>query len=227
MGHVITHDYLHQVFHYDKGIFYTVKELTIRPGHSIREYIQGKRVKHFNYLGLLIILFGLGHILYESPILHEVGRPVSSESYSFITWMDKYVTAYPKLFKLAQIPVFALVTWLMFKRAGLNFAEHIVLNAYITAYMFIVGFLCELIIVISNDINLIDPIHTFNSFLWVIYGTIFYYQFFSAYSYKKSGVLVRSLVATFSAMITVTLLLMGVYAVVTHASADSIRGLFK
>lgn len=50
------HDIQHGLFHFDQGIFYTAKQLFIRPGHSIREFIEGKRVEHFKPLSLVIIL---------------------------------------------------------------------------------------------------------------------------------------------------------------------------
>ncbi len=43
----ILHEIQHSIFHIDKGILYTTKELFIRPGLTIREYLHGKRVKHF------------------------------------------------------------------------------------------------------------------------------------------------------------------------------------
>lgn len=35
------------VFHLDEGFLFTIKELFIRPRHSIIEYVQGKKSKTF------------------------------------------------------------------------------------------------------------------------------------------------------------------------------------
>jgi ribosomal protein L32 len=40
-GHVI-HDGVHHITHADKGIFYLLKQLAVRPGHVAKEYIDGK-----------------------------------------------------------------------------------------------------------------------------------------------------------------------------------------
>ncbi|PSD44274.1 hypothetical protein C7E23_04010 [Elizabethkingia anophelis] len=56
LSHVFKHDFVHGIFHFDKGFFFTIKELFTRPGHSIREYVQGKRVKHFNYFATVLLL---------------------------------------------------------------------------------------------------------------------------------------------------------------------------
>lgn len=227
MGYLLTKDFLHIIFHIDKGILYTVKELALRPGHSIREYIQGKRVKHFNYLSLLVVLVGLGQILYQYPILHVQDSGVSEGMSSFSAWYDRNLSEFPKLVKLAQIPVFALITWLLFRRAKLNFAEHLVLNAYIMAFMMLVGFICDAIIAFTNNAALIEPLHSLNVWLWIVYCTVFYFQFFSAYPYKKAGLFIRSLASPFLAMVLTAVLLMGVYVIATHASAEQIKALFN
>ena len=55
--HFIIHELIHSVFHVDGGIFYTIKELAVRPGESVRKYIDGEkeRFKHFKPFGFLIL----------------------------------------------------------------------------------------------------------------------------------------------------------------------------
>lgn len=55
----LVHDIQHGFFHIEKGILFTIKELFTRPGHSIREYLQGKRVKHFKPISLVLLLAGI------------------------------------------------------------------------------------------------------------------------------------------------------------------------
>ncbi len=63
--HFIGHDLQHGLFHFDNGIFYTIKQLLTRPGHTIREFIDGKRVKHFKPLSLVVVLATLYGLLYH------------------------------------------------------------------------------------------------------------------------------------------------------------------
>ena len=49
--------FINGVFQIDKGFFYTFKELFIRPGHSIRAYVDGSRVNHFNYFTFIYSFF--------------------------------------------------------------------------------------------------------------------------------------------------------------------------
>ena len=47
--HFMEHDLIHGVWHIDKGVLFTVKELILRPGDSVRGFIQGKRVGFFSF----------------------------------------------------------------------------------------------------------------------------------------------------------------------------------
>ena len=57
--HFIEHDFIHGVWHVDKGILFTLKALFTRPGHFVRNYIEGKRVNYFNFVSLLILIMAI------------------------------------------------------------------------------------------------------------------------------------------------------------------------
>ncbi len=52
--HYISHEILH-LLHFEKGFFYTVKELMTRPGQSIGEFITENRNKHVKPVAYLIV----------------------------------------------------------------------------------------------------------------------------------------------------------------------------
>ena len=52
--HYIAHELFH-LFHFEKGFFYTVKELMLRPGDSIKEFINSDRSKHMKPVTFLIL----------------------------------------------------------------------------------------------------------------------------------------------------------------------------
>jgi Protein of unknown function (DUF3667) len=53
-NHYISHELLH-LLHFEKGFFYTIKELLKRPGDSIREYIKDNRNNHMKPIPFLIL----------------------------------------------------------------------------------------------------------------------------------------------------------------------------
>lgn len=54
--HYFLHEVPHNIFHVDGGILFTLKELFTRPGHTIREYLEGKRQPHFKPVMLVLIM---------------------------------------------------------------------------------------------------------------------------------------------------------------------------
>ena len=59
----ITEDLKAQLLEWDLPWLYTIKELTIRPGKSIREYIEGNRVKYVNPMKYVLYVVAFGTIL--------------------------------------------------------------------------------------------------------------------------------------------------------------------
>ncbi len=60
--HIFFHEIPHGIVHLDKGFLHTTKALLTRPGHFIREYIEGKRVNHYGpiqYLFIIGIVMGI------------------------------------------------------------------------------------------------------------------------------------------------------------------------
>ncbi|MHA4845305.1 DUF3667 domain-containing protein [Flavitalea antarctica] len=64
--HEILHHLPHAFFHTDNGLLHTLKEMTVRPGHTIREYMEGKRVDHFNPFLFVILLGGFAVFLFAT-----------------------------------------------------------------------------------------------------------------------------------------------------------------
>ena len=145
--HYIIHEFLHGVLHVDKGIIYTCKELTIRPGKTIRNYLSGKRVNYFKPFGYLFLLatiytvvmhflgvpiFGnyemVSHM--EGDINQEVTEKlatINSLSKSMFDFMNNHYAAT----SLISLPIAALCTFLCFFSTKYNYGEHLIVNSYI------------------------------------------------------------------------------------------------
>jgi hypothetical protein len=76
---------LEVTFDVDKGFFHTVKEMIVRPGKTIDEYLQGKRIAHFNPLMFLILLGGIASALYHLLNVNLIVEKVNFDS------MDKTI----------------------------------------------------------------------------------------------------------------------------------------
>ncbi|PHK37720.1 hypothetical protein VF13_36605 [Nostoc linckia z16] len=193
MVHFVEHDLIHSVWHVDKGIFFTIKELFTRPGHSVREYIQGKRVNYFSFITLILLLLAISSFL--TPYLKiKMSELVSAESRQVMNEFERFTTSNPKLVMLIQIPIFSLFSYIWFRRAKLNYSEHLVLESYRIIPQLLIGIAFSIVCTATANISVLSIIYfgviTVLSFLYTVW---FYYQFFSGYNYSKTQLIVRSI----------------------------------
>lgn len=117
----------------DRGFFYNVKNLTIAPKKTIIGYIEGKRANIYpplSYAAIMIALFVLVDINFsitpfevnQEGMEGNPGFNVGKEYGSFLRDNLRYLW-YLNIF------FFAIPTYLLFQTY--NFAEHVVINAFI------------------------------------------------------------------------------------------------
>ena len=132
--HFIWHDIQHGFFHFDNGVLFTAKELFTRPGDSIREFIEGKRVKHFKPISLVIILatfYGLLRHLFHFSILDK--KSVSEIQGVDYENLNEWISHHYSWIILLSIPMFSVASFVVFRKQGYNFIAHFVLNSYMAS----------------------------------------------------------------------------------------------
>lgn len=117
-----------------------MRELFLRPAATLREYMTGKRVKHFKPLAYVIILTALSTFISHlgERVLAAVGQhsPVVVEPTALnrlLVSSQHFFDKYPSIFYFLMIPVISLVTWLFFRKGKYNFWENVIMNTYLTA----------------------------------------------------------------------------------------------
>ncbi len=192
LQHFFVHDFVHGVFHFDKGFPYTIKELFTRPGHSIREFIEGKRINHFNYFAFILVIIAISH--YMGSFSHVNKHELYGSSYA---GFQKVVKEYYKIVALAGIPLFALSSYLLFRRSKQNYTEHLVLNIYrLSAYLIMSG-IFTLISLFYTNVSGLQILNRGLAFSEVIYSSWFFYQYFSVFGYKKWVLVSKSILMAF------------------------------
>jgi len=157
--HFIWHDLLHGLFHFDNGIFFTIQQLLTRPGNTIREFIDGKRVRHFKPLSLVVVLATLYGLLYHIFIdnIYDVKPINSSVNVSGVyEKVIKWSTDHFAYSSLLLIFINTVVTYFVFKKQGRNFAEHLVLNTFFTGLTLIVSFIFLSVIYIFGNAAILN-----------------------------------------------------------------------
>lgn len=212
MAHFVEHDLVHGVWHVDKGIFRTIKDLFTAPGHGVRAFVLGKRVNYFNFITLLLTLVAISAIL--SNYTHFNYLDVMPEaSRKSMNPIQRFTAEHPKLVLLITIPLNSLFSFLWFRKAKFNYSEHLVLNSYKTAAEMIMSMILTAITVFYYDTTVIMIVYFLISVASIAYTVWFYYQFFWTTGYTKFGLFLRSLMVPMSYLF-LSLLIGMVYGII-------------
>ncbi len=191
---------------FDIPFLFTLKELAIRPGHSVREFLEGERVQHAKIYPLLIIF-----LLVDNFILNHTHFRLSDltqDSGTFLNTLMDLRRSNPKVFLLCTIPVQAVLTRLLFAGSGQNFIEHLYLNGYRTIGAFFISILFSISTGIIDDINTLLTINTFLIIPRLMYDFWFYSQYFSTSPFSRVSLYFRCTIATISLVVAFSLLSM-------------------
>lgn len=134
--HYLIHEIQHSIFHVDKGILYTIKELALRPEKTIKNYLSGKRVNYFKPFAFVIILgtiYGFVAHFFNLYPENEIMPSFDYSGNSFKYGQKSMELIYSKysFAILALVPFSALSTFLFFRKNKYNYWEHLIINSYI------------------------------------------------------------------------------------------------
>lgn len=146
------HDIPHSVFHIDKGLFYTFWRLMKRPGETLGEYLQGRRVKHYRPFAYVLMLSAISALIvhWNTSLLLHLEKQKTGIAASVT---EHFFTKYQSIFIFLMIPVVTLCTWLVFKKNRYNFWEHMLINTYMAAQLNVLVVLIQLFILIKYVIT--------------------------------------------------------------------------
>jgi hypothetical protein len=136
--HFLWHDIQHGLFHFDKGILYTVKELFLKPGKTIREFIEGKRVRHFRPISFVLVLATVYGFLYKYFQINTVAEFALNKNKHLVETINNWLASHYAISTLITIPIYALSSYLIFRKQGYNYIENFILNAYIAGQKLVV-----------------------------------------------------------------------------------------
>lgn len=172
------------IFQINKGFFYTLRELFVRPGSTLKEFLNGKRKNHFKpiayALTLSTVYFLITQVTNQNTWMDEAvsGWMNGATDYNsgveipgILTWFSKNY-AYSTLLLL---PVFSIASYLSFFKFGNNYLEHIVINSYITGQQAIFYSLFS----IGRTVIKSELIEMFSFLVAISYTLWMFWHFFS------------------------------------------------
>jgi len=140
-------DIFSQISNVDHGLIYTFLMLFKKPDQVVLDYLAGKTIKYSSPFKYLIFwtavsaLIYIGFGFYDQQAAVTANFMASNESQKANEFASLYNDLMKQNFQLVSIlyiPFFAIFTRLFFKKSGLNYAEHLVANAYFSAQASIV-----------------------------------------------------------------------------------------
>jgi hypothetical protein len=119
----------------DRGFLHTAAALFRDPSRVIADYLAGRTVRYTNpakYFAILVaaVVLVFAKLDYATLSVGSLDLPAAER-------VNAWITAHMNLFMAATVPFSALGSWWIFRRAGLNYAEHLVFNLYVYAQQFI------------------------------------------------------------------------------------------
>lgn len=169
--------------HAEKGFLYTLKQLIIAPGRMQLTYIEGKRNIHQKPFSMFLMCATIT-ALFRYWIFNAVTKYYHTDITSEVRFFHEYMV----ITFIALIPVYVLITYLLFYKSGYNYAEVGVMMLYAISVCFLIaGFIALLKLIFPHlDTAFIEfPVFT-------IYLTITLLNFFKAYSFWN--VAIKSLI---------------------------------
>ena len=165
-GHYLWHDVQHGLLHFDKGILFTTKELFTRPGNSIREFLEGKRAKHFQPISLVLVLAGIYGLLFhffkinmfENYVVASGSGERVGHINEAIEKMSEWIGQHYSILALLQIPIFTIGTYLCFRKSGYSFVEHLILNTFLIGQRLILHIITFPLYYISNGTPMLTSV---------------------------------------------------------------------
>lgn len=134
------------LLHTNKGFLYSIKKIIKNPGKTAKEFIEGKRVNHYKPLLLVFVLSGISAFISFKVIgMEDTLKDHFSANEDINTnFLNNYITflsSYSSILMLSLLPGFAFLTWLVLRKWGHNYYEHIVMNSYILSFYTLFGLL--------------------------------------------------------------------------------------
>ncbi|UPT69811.1 MAG: DUF3667 domain-containing protein [Flavobacterium sp. JAD_PAG50586_2] len=218
--HFIFHDILHGVWHFEKGILFTIQQTLLRPGKAALEYIEGKRIRYYNVFYLILLLIGLNIFLthYYEELNHVYNYiPTTDIKNDIGKRFDDFLGQNAKILIYLFVPFFAFNSFLIFRRKKLNFSEHFIVAGITFLAIMILTTIGNILFFFdfTNSLQLISELaNTFVPILILLYVIFSYYTAFKE-DYTLIGFIIRMLLFIMLMIIQLAIMLILIFGYVT------------
>jgi Protein of unknown function (DUF3667) len=180
VGNVL-HEFWHNFTHTDHSVFSFVKDMFVKPGLVIRDFIEGKRKKYFNPYTFFLLSTGI--LIFITSRLFEYEDSLFEVKNEF----GQYVSKHYNIILICCLPFVALIMRVAFSKHKYNYAE------WITFFVFTFGFINFIQIFIQCLYFFFIKYHfQFNKYTTMLAYVIFVYTLISFLKPKKITEIIAS-----------------------------------
>lgn len=218
-----------KIFNLERGIFFTIRELFIHPKEMIDNYLQRATVRYmhpFRFVFLLATISALATILsgtFESSQMMEgmegyvdgFNESASDRNKASIEKgivIIETVKKYLAFIMLANIPVNALASFLVYFRRRYNYTEHLILNCYLYGFSIIVSLPLFLVMLLENGLYIYSGL---NSLVYLASFAYIFSKFFKENIIESFLKAILQFVITLVIMLIVLVIGIIVYALIS------------
>lgn len=162
----------------NKGLFYTIKQLTIAPGVTLHGYLGTDRDKITGAAKYFILLVGLFYFAYfqftHVKYVEDYLKELEIDSIDFAQYFQVYFLDQLSIWSALAIFLFAWMSRLFYKSHTLNYAEHLIIHTYINAQIAIY----KLILLPSVYFISHEQYHIIESIVFYFYYVFVFHHFF-------------------------------------------------
>ncbi|MDR0229168.1 MAG: DUF3667 domain-containing protein [Flavobacteriaceae bacterium] len=175
----------------NKGFMYSVLKVAQNPGKTAKEFIDGKRINHYKPILLVFVLSGISALIsYQVLDFQKIMSNyfTSQKVYSpFMADVFSFIASYNSFIMLSFIPMFALLTKIVFRKWGHNYYEHLVMNAYVLAFVTIIYILVfyPIAYFFKENPTIIYQVFAVSFFIIPFVLIWFFQQFYREHSFTK------------------------------------------
>ncbi|MCH7403424.1 DUF3667 domain-containing protein [Belliella kenyensis] len=180
------------VLHTNRGFLFSCLEILKNPGRTAREFLEGKRIKHYRPLVLTFVLSGISaffsfRVLGLAELMSNYYADTPNLNSKFMNDYLSFFSSYNSIIMLLLLPVIAFFTKLGLRKWGQNYYEHIIMNAYILSFYTLISILIfyPLMYFLQSDESLIINISMFQLYTSPLILIWFYKGFYPNKTWKS------------------------------------------
>lgn len=165
----IIHNLEYDIFNFDHGIIYTVGQIFVRPGKTIKEYLDGKRKKYtppITYIAVISVIY----YIFRSIFVKDASPADATGNDKVIA--DFIYNYYPKLVVFVFIPLATVFTPIFYPNRRYSFVELFAFHCYIRGQFM----LFEMVVLLVNWILIkfnISSTPLFVTIITVLFNLVF------------------------------------------------------